>query len=94
MSLVAMPIFLPNVHDRGTLAARLLFAPRSSREIVFTTGHFLNSRLASNHPEPVEGWLRAGLCVANPQKSSFDELRMTFASFRGRNSRSDETKGL
>lgn len=30
MSLVAMPIFLPNVRDRGTLAARLLFAPRSS----------------------------------------------------------------
>ena len=28
---LAMPFFLPNARDRGTLAARLLFAPRSSR---------------------------------------------------------------
>ena len=44
MSLVAVPIFLPNVHDRGTLAARLLLAPRSSGLLASRSSRLLASR--------------------------------------------------
>jgi len=41
-----MPFFLPNVRDRGTLAARLLFAPRSSRLLASRSSGLYASRLS------------------------------------------------
>jgi hypothetical protein len=46
----------------------------------FKTSQGPDQYLVRNHPELVEGGFRAGFPVPKPQKSSFDRLRMTFAS--------------